>query len=477
MAVSSGRGNDGVGSSDGRKQASAARLSCHGREFAADALADLAELGADWLWETDENHSYRWFSDSYHEATGIDPRPFIGRSRIEFVKAVAEGSENVAAHLDALGERRPFRDFVYEVSEGNDDYRWVSVSGAPLFDAAGTFTGYRGIARNVTRTLAVLDALREARRDLSVKESHIRLADDALAGKDHAATLRTALDTMEDAFCYYGPDGRLVLYNQAMVDMYPGMEDLIRPGVSFTELLDAALDRRVFDIGETPRQTWRDAAMSGREARVETESTVTLGDGRVIMHRDRPTEDGGMLGIRTDVTELKAKEAGLIDAKRAAEAAQGRLQSAINALNDGFVLWDADDRLVACNDAFRRQFDFLPNLRVGRTFSEMFLEFARTGVVENAVGREEEWVRDNSAKRAEELDQEIVFETHDGRWMMRRDQLTATGDRVGIRTDITEHKARENQLAAAQAEAEHFVRHEADHRGDAHGRCRSQRPP
>ena len=92
MAVSSGRGNDGVGSSDGRKQASAARLSCHGREFAAEALADLAELGADWLWETDENHSYRWFSDSYQEATGIDPRPFIGRSRIEFVKAVAEGS-------------------------------------------------------------------------------------------------------------------------------------------------------------------------------------------------------------------------------------------------------------------------------------------------------------------------------------------------------------------------------------------------
>ena len=457
MAVSSGRGNDGDGSSDGRKQASAARVSCHGREFAAGALAELAELGADWFWETDEDHNYRWFSDSYQRTTGIDPHPFIGRTRMEFVKAVAEGSENATAHLEALRDRRPFRDFVYEVSEGNDDYRWVSVSGAPLFDADGTFTGYRGIARNVTRTLAVLDTLREARRDLSVKESHVRLADDALAGKDHATTLRAALDTMEDAFCYYGPDGRLVLYNRAMVDMYPGMEDLIRPGASFTELLDAAIDRGVFDIGETPPQEWRDAAIGSREARMETESTVTLGDGRIIMHRDRPTEDGGVLGIRTDITELKAKEAGLIQAKRAAEAAQDRLQSAINALNDGFVLWDEDDRLVACNDAFRRQFDFLPNLRVGRSFSEMFLEFAQSGVVEDAVGREEEWVREHSAKRAEELDQEIVFQTHDGRWMMRRDQLTKDGDRVGIRTDITEHKLRQNQLAAAQAEAEHIL--------------------
>jgi PAS domain S-box-containing protein len=414
-------------------------------------VAELAEISSDWLWETDEEHRFSWLSDSFEEASGKSKDHFIGRRRSELIDPDVHANETLQDHLDALAARKPFRDFIYKVVSNSKEVRWVSVSGLPRFNNEGRFLGYRGMGRDVTESLAALEELRQVRKELSVKSNHAKLADDARSGKDHSGRLMAALDAMQDAFCYYDSDDRLLLYNRALVDMYPALADIMRPGITFEELLDVGLDRGVYDTGDVPVAKWRESALSKRREEAKSESIINIAGGRVIMHRDMRTPDGGMLGVRTDITDLKAKEASLTVAKREAEAAQKRLCDAIDALQDGFVLWDKDERLVACNNAFRRQFSFLPGLTEGRKFGEMLLEFARTGIVKEAVGREEEWVAERIGSRGEELGKEIVFETHEGRWMKRRDVLTEGGDRVGIRTDITEHKQREDELAAANA--------------------------
>jgi PAS domain S-box-containing protein len=439
--VSSGKKKDGGATA-------ASTINWHGRELSPAEAAELAEISADWLWETDEEHRFSWLSDSFEKASGKPKDRLLGHSRAELIGSTPHSSQTVQDHLDSLAAREPFRDFIYKVSN-LDQTRWVSVSGVPRFDDDGRFLGYRGTGHDVTESLAMLDELREVRKELSVKSNHAKLADDVKAGEDHAAKLMAALDEMQDGFCYYDSDDRLLLYNKALVEMYPGMEDLIRPGVKFETLIQAGLERGVFLPGDVSHDEWSRHALASRKSETQTESIVSIAGGRVIMHRDKRTEDGGMLGVRTDVTEMKAKEQSLRKAKQEAEAAQKRLRAAIEALDSGFVLWDESDRLVVCNDAFRRQFSFLPNLAEGRKFDDMFVEFANTGLVKEAVGREEEWVAEHMARRDEELGQEIVFQTHDDRWMMRRDVLTEDGDRVGIRTDITEHK----QHAAALAEA------------------------
>ncbi|WP_127521419.1 PAS-domain containing protein [Mesorhizobium sp. Z1-4] len=275
------------------------------------------------------------------------------------------------------------------------------------------------------------------------------------AGEDHAAKLMAALDAMQDAFCYYDSDDRLVLYNRALVDMYPALADIIKPGTKFEEFIHRGLERGVFKEGKPA--SWAAAAISEHQRSATSEAILELSNDRVILRRNLRAEDGGMLCISTDITDIKANERDLTAMKREAEAAQKRLRSAIDALDSGFVLWDAEDRLVVCNEAFRRQFSFLPNLKEGRRFDEMFLEFARSGAVNEAIGREEEWVAENAAKRREELGQEIVFQTHDNRWMARRDTLTEDGDRVGIRTDITEHKRHATALATANDRNEQLL--------------------
>jgi PAS domain S-box-containing protein len=61
-----------------------------------------------------------------------------------------------------LEARQPFRGFSYKLVEKSGITNWVSVSGEPVFDDAGRFTGYRGIGTYVTGLVTVKEALRES---------------------------------------------------------------------------------------------------------------------------------------------------------------------------------------------------------------------------------------------------------------------------------------------------------------------------
>ncbi|MBL4891700.1 MAG: response regulator [Rhizobiaceae bacterium] len=133
-----------------------------------------------------------------------------------------------------------------------------------------------------------------------------------------------------------------------------------------------------------------------------------------------------------------------------------QLGLAVNAMKDGFFLWDTDDRLLVANEAMK---DVFPGIKdpVGKTAHELFLTFARTGVVPPAVGREEEWVEEQLANRKNELGKEIVFQTSDGRWIARWDHMTENGLRVSVRSDVTEQKNRESVLESVVANAEEGI--------------------
>ncbi|MGD9915847.1 MAG: PAS-domain containing protein [Rhizobiaceae bacterium] len=409
----------------------------------------MLEAGADWFWETDSRHCFTWVSEAFEGHTGISPRVVLGRSRLEFLKSVASADQSATTHLADLEAHRPFREFVYEASELKAECRWVSISGAPRFDAQGLFLGYRGLARNVTGFAGMIDQLADARRALkrqAVSDTVVGAAADGMTGR-----LMDALNVMQDAFGCYDADGRLVAYNEALIALYPGLEDLIRPGTTFRDIAVATLERGLTGIGDADPEQWLAERIAN--CRAEQESTYQMRDGRWLMRRTMPTADGGCIAVTTDVSSLKRNEARLEKARLDAEAASERLQSAINALNDGFILWDKDDRFVACNDAFQKHFPFVENLRAGRSYVEILHEVAHSGAIPDAIGREEEWAKAHLAGRADEIGKEIVWQTGTGRWMMRRDQLTASGDRVGIRADITEHKHRERDLAEANAQA------------------------
>jgi PAS domain-containing protein len=66
----------------------------------------------------------------------------------------ARWNESERAMLKAnIAARRPFLDFVYSRTNGDGAQQYFQVSGEPMFDASGRFTGYRGVGRDVTEIM------------------------------------------------------------------------------------------------------------------------------------------------------------------------------------------------------------------------------------------------------------------------------------------------------------------------------------
>lgn len=130
--------------------------------------------------------------------------------------------------------------------------------------------------------------------------------------------------------------------------------------------------------------------------------------------------------------------------------ARQTLESALESMSDGFVMFDASDRLVACNSRYK---DFYrisaPFIQPGNTFDEIMREGALRGQYPQAGDDIEAFLAESKAFH---LSNQPPMERllPDGRWVLITERRTPDGGTVGIRTDITALKRAMQDLAAAR---------------------------
>ncbi len=108
----------------------------------------LADLAADIYWEQDSQYRFTKISGTHAKLVEAT-RGHIGKARWE-CDYINMGQEEWAAHRALLDARHPFRDLeLYKVIDAGEPVA-INVSGEPVFDALGSFLGYRGVARDVT---------------------------------------------------------------------------------------------------------------------------------------------------------------------------------------------------------------------------------------------------------------------------------------------------------------------------------------
>jgi PAS domain S-box-containing protein len=113
----------------------------------------LTELSSDWYWEQDENGHFTKTFGPVLEMLGIQVDDALGEAGDD---PGARWNEAERKILEAnLAARRPFLDFVYSRTNPDGSRQYLMVSGEPMFDASGRFTGYRGIGKDVTETMGV----------------------------------------------------------------------------------------------------------------------------------------------------------------------------------------------------------------------------------------------------------------------------------------------------------------------------------
>ncbi len=145
-----------------------------------------------------------------------------------------------------------------------------------------------------------------------------------------------SINTIRDGFAVFDGKLRLVTANHAYLAFFSG--EGIPPGTTYPDLVRLAVQMDLVDFqGEDPA-AWT-ARMIARlnEDPVETE-TVKLTNGTWIRLVDRRARDGDMVSLVFDITE------------------EMRIWAAIEALPDGFVLFDREERLLTCNQRYRDMF-------------------------------------------------------------------------------------------------------------------------
>lgn len=111
----------------------------------------LTELSSDWYWEQDKDGHFTKIYGMVSEMLGIQIDASLQISGKELGVRWNEAEREMLEYK--LSARQPFLDFIYSRTSPDGVQQYLMVSGEPIFDNAGRFTGYRGVGKDVTNTM------------------------------------------------------------------------------------------------------------------------------------------------------------------------------------------------------------------------------------------------------------------------------------------------------------------------------------
>ena len=309
----------------------------------------IAQLGS-WVFDP-QTRAATWSRETYR-IFGVDP-----------VRAapVADEFLQLVHPKDRTHYRERIRPAVYEgrsfdtqfrIVLPTDEVRWVHVMGEPVIGDRGQTTLLRGTVMDVTERHAQENALKQAR--------------DEAAGAQ--ATLVDAIESLTEAFGLFDADDRLILcnsrYAETLVDSgrfedLAGMrfEDLVRASLSNGEVISP---QHANDIEAWVAERVRDHRNPGPVPR-----ELELGNGRWLQLTEGVTRAGGIVAVRSDITERKQLEQRqvmehavtrlLAESENVAEAIPNVIRTICESLGwDAGARWQCDerDRTLRCAETW-----------------------------------------------------------------------------------------------------------------------------
>jgi PAS domain S-box-containing protein len=387
-------------------------------------LRDFAEMASDWFWEQDADLRFTMVSNDTPIMRRPGDRSHLGRRRTE-INDTTQAPEQWAAHERTLEAREKFRDFRFGRIGGDGQMHQVSISGAPIRDAAGQFAGYRGTGRDVTAEVAAEEELRAAKNRAEQAET----------------LLRDALGSMSEGFVIFDRDDCFVMCNEVYRQTFPRANDLLVPGMLFEDIVRTAVARG-FRFDADGDQEWlTERLRQHREA--DGASEQRMDNGSWILATDRRMSNGGIAGLRIDITALKQAQAALRESEARLERAQAIA---------GVGSWELD--LITGRYIWSKEL-----YRIRGVSSETFeptLASVEAHVHPDDNQQAKEWIASLAAGfRMDPQETRIIRLDGEARLLRVEGQAVIDPDGVirrlaGTTRDITERRLIERQLTQAQ---------------------------
>jgi PAS domain S-box-containing protein len=261
-----------------------------------ERLDDITRLASDLIWEVDTKLAITFVSQRVSEVLGYQPIELLGRSLLELGSFA--GTTPDGKHPLDPQRRTPFRNVPFTIAHRDGAPRLFHLSSLPMFcPVSGDFLGFRGTARDVTEEKSAAERAAQSQSQLS-----------------------QAIESISEGFSLFDPADRLVLCNSKFRASFTHSAALVVPGVRFADLIRAAVENGDIALPPEAREEWL-AERLRRRAQPRVSFELELANGRWLRVSDRKTADGSIVGIRTDITDLKHREEALFAAKETAEIA------------------------------------------------------------------------------------------------------------------------------------------------------------
>jgi signal transduction histidine kinase len=182
-----------------------------------------------------------------------------------------------------------------------------------------------------------------------------------LIAEKSRSRLTHALDVMADGFALYDAADRLVLYNKKYIDYSPLVADLIMPGAAKEDILQESVRRGAVVLNDMAPEdyiAWR----LHRHRNPGEPLEVQLADGRWILITEKRTDDGGVVGTRSDITELKHRELEMLRISQQLHAKNLQFDTALSNMVQGLCMFDKDQRLIVVNRRYLDIYGFSPDV-------------------------------------------------------------------------------------------------------------------
>lgn len=255
----------------------------------------------------DRQGRIEWVNAAFEDICGWTLGEIAGRSPDAFLQPTGDPSGMMAEVQEAFAAGSGFH-IEAAVRRPDGGTVWLELRCSPFQEKEGSFGGFVLIGHDITA--------RRAAEDAAFAELFRRTEVEAM--------LREIISAMPSGVHVCDRDERVILWNDSYLDIFPALRPVLLQGATLESLVRAGVESGSYKdpLLDTGRAADKEAFVQTlleqiRRAGQETsEREVELADGRWIQARERRSQSGYLVCVRTDITKLKETER---EAKRRAE--------------------------------------------------------------------------------------------------------------------------------------------------------------
>ncbi|MBR0778009.1 PAS-domain containing protein [Bradyrhizobium diazoefficiens] len=250
------------------------------------------------------------------------------------------------------------------------------------------------------------------------------------------ALSQLALDGIEQGVCVYDADNRVVLHNRRFLELSSMSADMVLPGTPYRDVLAHSMR-----LGNIPPDDL-DALLASRLAQIAAGKPFriqrTVASGLVLALELKALPDGGWMMVCDDLSRLARLETEL-------RLQIERSQHALANMSHGLVMYDADSRVVVCNDRFLRLYNLDPRIvKPGVTHSVTLDHWLARGNKADVSAEEFRNARMNDIRNRRP--KVALVTRYNGRKVQAASRFLPDGGWVTVHEDVTERLQYEERL-------------------------------